>query len=142
MLPMQYKFLVDSTWRTSPCETIVSDKQVGQFESDLHKKDVEVVRVRVDILCYVQGSYNNQRSIACNTTFDWTGNESTREVFVAGDFSGWTVSFLVIAPTLTYIPRTRWRHLCLALRIDTSQGQVDAGLVAAVKGNQQQQIQP
>ena len=59
MLPMQYKFLVDSTWRTSPCETIVSDKQVGQFEGAMHKKHLEVVRVWVDILCYLQGSYNN-----------------------------------------------------------------------------------
>ncbi|DBB07742.1 TPA: hypothetical protein ACH3X3_009162 [Trebouxia sp. C0006] len=58
----QYKFLVDDVWQTSPCEPIVSDSQ---------------------------GSYNNQQSVACNITFDWIGDGLAREVFVAGDFTGW-----------------------------------------------------
>ncbi len=39
----------------------------------------------------MQGSYNNQQSVACNITFDWIGDGLAREVFVAGDFTGWMV---------------------------------------------------
>ena len=43
-----------------------------------------------------QGSVNNQRSVNQTATFAWVGDESTQEVFVAGDFTGWAVITLLL----------------------------------------------
>jgi len=59
----QYKYLVDGVWKTSPCDATTKDDE---------------------------GQFNNHRLVSHSHTFSWKKAWGGKEVFVAGDFAGWT----------------------------------------------------
>ncbi|KAK9810564.1 hypothetical protein WJX73_000994 [Symbiochloris irregularis] len=59
----QYKYLVDEEWATSPCEPVTMD---------------------------AKGRRNHHRVVASSAEFSWAAAWGGSEVFVTGDFAGWS----------------------------------------------------
>lgn len=60
---IQYKYVVDGTWRVSPAESVIREEGTG--------------------------SLNNQRLVAPTATLHWKREWEGEEIFITGSFNGW-----------------------------------------------------